>query len=157
MFEDLDIPKNFREELLPLLRALINLQDEVVAITSKFKRRSFYFVPTLLTLPSSHYTGQALHSYAASGVSRFIDLITVAGRGEHHSNDMCKTPVDQLRFVIDYDYDTVREDLEDIKGAIEVGSEDGLKERQEQYRANTVKRMEKDYPAFAQARRSRMH
>ena len=157
MFDDLDIPANFREELLSLLSKLIQLQDEVVAIASKFKQKSFYFIPTLLTLPSKHYTGQALHSYAASGVSRFIGLITDAGRGEHHSNDTCKTTVDQLRFVIDYDYATLCEALEEIKDAVEVGSEDELKERQEQYRASTVKRMEKDYPAFAQARRSRMH
>jgi|SRR3989344_561625 len=157
MFDDLDIPDNFRQELLSLLASLIQLQDEVVAIASKFKKESFYFIATLITLPSKHYTGQALHSYAASGVSRLIGLITDAGRGEHHSNDTHKTTVDQLRFVIDYDYATLCEALEDIKGAVEVGSEDELKERQERYRANTVKRMEKDYPAFAQARRSRMH
>ena len=153
MFEDLDIPQNFREELLPLLESLMQLQEEIVAIASKFNPQSYYFIATLLTLPSRHYTGLALHSFANSGVSRFIELVEAAGRGEHHSNDMNRTIIDQLRFVIDYDYATVCENLEEIRDAVEVGSEGALKERQEQYRANKMKQ----FPALAQARRSRMH
>lgn len=157
MYEDLDIPQNFREELLPLLESLIQFQNEVVAIASGFKKDSFYFIPTLLTLPSSCYTGSALRAFANRCVDDFIKLIVEAGRGEHYLNDECKTTVDQLRFVIDYDYDTVRGNLEDIKRAVEVGSEDELKERQERYRAEAMERREKEFPALAQARRSQMH
>ena len=157
MFEDLDIPQNFRKELLPLLRILIQLQKEVAATASGFKKESFYFIPTLLILPSSRCTGRALLSRANSSVSYFIKLVEDAARGEHHSSDINMTIVDQLRAVIDYDYDIVRNELEGINAAVEVNGEDELKERQERHRADRVKWLEKELPGYAQYRKSQMH
>lgn len=157
MFEDLDIPQNFRGELLPLLEALIKLQDEVLAIASRFKPDNYYFIPSMVTLPSRFYTGQRLHAYAGRQVAHFVELVIDAGRGEHFSKDERRTVVDQLRFVIDFDYDTIRENLQGIKLAVEVESEDELKQKQEQYRNGTRERLHKELPELAKYRRSMMH
>jgi len=134
----LGIPSDLLEELLPFIKELGKLQTNATAVAWKFKPDGLYFIPTMLKEPQELCTGTARFNQVISELDYLFNRINLASHGELPSKK--ELPIaEQIKFVIDFDFDTVRNSLCDIIKAVEVGSYADLIKQQEEFRNEAMK------------------